>query len=342
MNDNPLGKFNQEELQRYVFPHIEKDGRVLSSPRFGSDFNAVRISKDRVLVTSTDPLAISPQLGWERSARLAFHVIASDVAVSGVAPGYLITNWNLPPQISYEEFEKVWSEFAGEARDHKVSVIGGHTGRTADGNFPTVGAGTVFGLGKTSELISSEIEPGDKLYLVNRLGLESVAIFRFYFPQRLGEVLSPGELDAVKHEFDELKPTSILTDLAAGFKYLKKIHDVAEGGLIGGLQELIADRDCGALIKEKSLKIDPLVEKACGYLDLDPLRITSIGSAILVVPGDKVTRFEQAITGFQIELHAIGEIIQQDEILLETQSGTKKIPELSHDEFWLRLEEFMG
>lgn len=336
----PLGKFNRDELERYVFPHIDDDGRLLASPRFGSDFNAVELPGGKVLVASTDPLAISPQLGWRRSAKLAFHVVASDVAVSGISPDYLISNWNLPPDLGFTEFEEIWSEFVGEAARENVAVVGGHTGRAADGSFPTVGAGTIFGVGEAEELISGEIEPGDAIYLLNNLGLESVAIFSFYFPGRIRDCLGEPAVTYVRKEFDALRPVEDLGLLAGRFKYLRRVHDIAEGGLIGGLQELLGEDGLGASLDLDLIEVDSRVERACGYLDLDPLEITSIGSGLAVLPDGLEERFERELNDTKVHLSPVGRVTSDGGIVLLTESGREEVPVIDHDEFWVRLDEF--
>jgi len=336
----PLGKFNQQELSKYVFPHIKDDSTLLSSPQAGSDFNALRLPKDLVLVASTDPLAISPQLGWKRSARLAFHVIASDVAVSGIPPNYLITNWNLPPSVSYKKFEEIWREFVAEADREEVAVVGGHTGRCEKGSFPIVGAGTVLGIGKRNKLLSGTMSSGDKLYLLNHLGLESVVIFALYFPDRIRKVLDPPSLDRLKRKFDSLRPTNTLNRLTKEFSYLKRVHDIAEGGLIGGAQELISGTNHGLVIEEKNVLIDPAIQQVCEHLHLDPRKITSIGSAIAVVPQHRANEFQSAISGLNLDLSPIGQITEENEVKLRSKNEVERVAQLDHDEFWTRLADY--
>ena len=63
--DRPsLGKFGKKSLEDYVFPYLDSSNATITSPRFGSDYNAVALDDEKVLVVSTDPLAVSPQLGW--------------------------------------------------------------------------------------------------------------------------------------------------------------------------------------------------------------------------------------------------------------------------------------
>jgi len=48
------------------------------------------------MVLSTDPFYIAKELGIEKAAWFAVHILASDVAVSGIRPRYLSIDLNLP------------------------------------------------------------------------------------------------------------------------------------------------------------------------------------------------------------------------------------------------------
>ncbi len=55
----------------------------------GVDVGIVEISEDHVMALTTDPVFIVPEYGWERSAWLAVHILASDAATSGLKPVYM-------------------------------------------------------------------------------------------------------------------------------------------------------------------------------------------------------------------------------------------------------------
>jgi len=339
----PLGKFGKRSLERYVFPYLDSSNATITVPRFGSDYNAVALDGEKVLVVSTDPLAISPQLGWERSGRLALQVITTDVAVSGIAPNYLVANWNLPPTTSDETFEKIWRGFTEEARRSEVKIAGGHTGRYEGSSFPTIGAGTAFGVGKKEYLVPQTPSPGDEIFLLNHLGLEASAIFSFYFPERLSDGTSPSIVAEVKQRFDELRPTSDLCYLSS-LPGVKALHDIAEGGLFGGVQEILASGQgqCGARIVRDFVKVDDRVARICSFLDLDPLKITSIGSGIALVSPDRVNEFTRLVEDKDLPVEEIGEVTASNEISIEKKDGTETLIGPIRDEFWARLSEFKG
>lgn len=75
---------------------------LLVGPAAGVDVSVVDIGKDQVLISTTDPIAINPPLGMERSAWLALHVIASDLATSGIPPQFISGQFLASPFVSGE------------------------------------------------------------------------------------------------------------------------------------------------------------------------------------------------------------------------------------------------
>lgn len=334
-----LGKFGEDELENYVFSHLETSEGRRTDLRYGSDYNTVELDGGKVMVVSTDPLALSPGMGWARSARLALQVITTDVAVSGIPPSHLLANWNLPPEMENETFEKAWEGFTGEASEVGLEIVGGHTGRYQGQNFPIVGAGTAFGIGDKSELLPSELKPGDRIFCLNELGLEAAAIFSFYYPEKLAELTSRELINRLRGNFDQLSPTRTLSQMA-DLPGIKVLHDIAEGGLLGGLQELLAGSELGASVSVSELEINPDVERTCNQLDLDPIRVTSIGSGVATVDPARKESFTEQAAKANLEVQEVGRITDSGLVELERSTGSEKITEPVRDAFWKRLAEF--
>src|SRR5204862_3314339 len=124
-----LGKLPPEALQRVLLPHLGATrAEVLAGPRVGHDAAIIRIGAGRVMAVTTDPLSLIPALGPARSARLACHLIASDLWTSGIPPAFATLDFNLPPQLSAAEFERYWTAMSATWRELEVAVVAGHTG----------------------------------------------------------------------------------------------------------------------------------------------------------------------------------------------------------------------
>ena len=141
------GKVDRAFFEEVIYPHLgaaREDVRL--GPRHGADFGVLDVG-DRVVVLATDPVFVLRDLGVERAAWFAFHILVSDVALSGIPPSHLAVDVNLPPDAGREPFETVWRVFDREARDLGVSLVTGHTGRYEGCAFPTVGGATALAVG---------------------------------------------------------------------------------------------------------------------------------------------------------------------------------------------------
>src|SRR5205823_10845600 len=100
-----LGKIAPEDFARLIAPHLgAARAEVVIGPREGVDCAVVRIGAGRVMALTTDPLSIVPALGAERSAKLACHLLASDLWTSGIPPAWATVSFALPPHMDDATF----------------------------------------------------------------------------------------------------------------------------------------------------------------------------------------------------------------------------------------------
>lgn len=125
-----IGKFPSEFMEKNVYPRLGAPrGEVLVGPGNGHDNAVIRLGCNKVLVTTADPLSVIPALGFQDSAYISVHLIASDLATCGFSPQFFIVNLNLPPKMLNKEFEDYWSSIHAECQKLGVAIVGGHTGR---------------------------------------------------------------------------------------------------------------------------------------------------------------------------------------------------------------------
>lgn len=337
INRHNLGKFDECGFDNLIRPHLRQESSFIRPPDYGSDFTAIRIDKDEAIVTSADPLALSPQLGWERSGKLAFHVVAADVAVSGIDPEYVSVNWTLPPQISDEQFENAWRGFTSAAHASDVTILGGHTARHQGIEFPMVGGATVLGVGFADSILSAEVTGGDNLVLLNHPGLEAATILSFYYPDWLAQQASREVVMSLQNKFPLLQPTDYFCR-ASKIPGVRWIHDLGEGGLLGGLTEMFGNRDLGYEINYENLSLLDEVATICQAADLDPLKTTSVGAGIAVVKTGQVDSFLRELPP---DFHAkfIGEVTSDTRPKIKTKSGVETVNSPVVDHFWARLAD---
>ena len=100
-----FGKVDRSYLDNVIYPRLGASRReIIVGPRFGVDNAVVKVGGGKVLVATTDPLSFIPGLRPLESAWLSVHLLASDLTTCGSAPQYGIFDFNLPPQMSNDQF----------------------------------------------------------------------------------------------------------------------------------------------------------------------------------------------------------------------------------------------
>jgi len=304
------GKVGREFFDTTVYPRLGADrDDVRLGPRHGADFGVVDVG-DRVLALATDPVFVLRELGVERAAWFAFHVLVSDVALSGIPPSHLAVDFNLPPGTSREAFEPIWRVFDEEASDLGVSVVTGHTGRYAGCAWPTVGGGTALAVGDPGDLVlPTGAEPGDRVLVTKGPAIETAGVLAVRFGDHLG--LDADALDAARDRFHDASPVrDALTATAAG--PVTAMHDATERGVDGALHELAGASDVQLAVERERFPVSPGVSEVCDAFGIDPWRSSSSGTVILTVEDGGESRVLDALESEGIRAAEIGVVREQD------------------------------
>ena len=161
-----LGKIHPDFFNKVIYPRLgKKDKSIIVGPQHGVDFGVIELGNDKVMVLSADPFYIAKELGIEKAAWFAIHILASDVAVSGIAPKYLAVDLNLPPEMTEDELTRMWDSVHKECKRLGIAVVTGHTARYAGCNYPMVGGATVIGIGEKKKLIAPKCRLGDAIVI---------------------------------------------------------------------------------------------------------------------------------------------------------------------------------
>ena len=301
-----LGKVDREFFDEHIYPHLGAErGDVLLGPEHGVDFGALEIG-GRALVLATDPVSIIPELGFERAAWFAFHVVMSDVAVSGLPPTHMAIDFNLPPEITDGQFATVWETFDREATELGVSVVTGHTARYSGCQFPMVGGATVMAVGDPDDIVRPDgARPGDRVLLTKGPGVETAGLLSTLFGDHVdldGETLAAAR--------DRLGDTSPVRDalIAAAAGPVTAMHDATEGGVHGALVEMARSAGVRIDFDPAAAPTMPGVEAACAAFGLDPWIVTSEGTLVVTVAPEGADDVLAALGDEEIPAADIGEV----------------------------------
>ena len=239
--------FNQHIYHKLGQP----DKSVIVPPQNGVDFGVIDLGA-QVMVVSTDPFYIAKELGIEKAAWFAVHIIASDVAVSGIAPKYLAVDLNLPPEMAQDELVLMWDAVHRECNKLGISVVTGHTARYAGCNYPMVGGGTVFGIGKKKDLIIPCAKVGDAIIVSKGPAIEATGLMSAYFPKILAKKYGQAFVKRAQNIFYQMSTVKDAR-VAASVGGLTAMHDATECGIWGGLFEIAQHSQVGMCIDKNKI-----------------------------------------------------------------------------------------
>ena len=336
-----LGKIHPEFFNRVIYPRLGKPDRsVIVKPQHGVDFGVIDLG-DKVMVLSTDPFYIARELGIEKAAWFAVHILASDVAVSGIRPRYMSVDLNLPPEMTAAELTRMWKAVDKECKSLGINVVTGHTARYAGCNYPMVGGATVIGIGKKSRLIKPKVNVGDAIIVSKGPAIETTGLMAAYFPEYLKEKYGSA---FVKKAQDVYYQMSTVKDalIAASVGGVTAMHDATECGVFGGLFEMASHSDVGLNIDKDRIIIQDAVRKTCSCFDIDPYVAISEGTLLATAKKRRAKAVVKALEDEGIPASIVGEAVPKREGIHVFEYGRKH--RLEHprvDPFWIRFEEYL-
>ncbi|NMC06007.1 MAG: hypothetical protein GYA24_12400, partial [Candidatus Lokiarchaeota archaeon] len=239
--------------------------------------------KDRdVMLVATDPLYVNPVFGIEDAAWLAFHIIVTDMLVSGVRPEYALFTLNLPPSMDRVVFERIWAIIDRECRRMGIAIIGGHTGSYDGCEFPVIGSGTIMARSRIGQYITIEtLKAGDELVLANPPGMEAIASL-LKIDELNGRNEFGARYEAIKEQaWGQLsveKPISTAREFMIrtgmwGGESISAMHDVAERGVLGAINDWCEATGLGCKIELDGWPFDPSIASFIKRHFPDPLAI---------------------------------------------------------------------
>ncbi|MBU1923136.1 MAG: AIR synthase family protein [Candidatus Omnitrophica bacterium] len=335
-----FGKIHPDFFNQHIYHKLGKpDKSVLVKPQNGVDFGVVELGA-QVMVVSTDPFFIAKELGIEKAAWFAVHIIASDVAVSGIPPKYLAIDLNLPPEMTKDELVKMWDAVHKECKRLGISVVTGHTARYAGCNYPMVGGATMFGLGKKKELINPCAKIGDAVIVSKGPAIETTGLMAAYFPEFIEVKYGAAFLKRAQKVFYQMSTVKDAS-IAASVGGLTVMHDATECGVWGGLSEIAQHSRVGMCIDLHKIILQEEVRLVCSCFGIDPYRSISEGTLLATANKKKAKCIVSTLERSGIPASIIGEVTEQNKGM-RVFSGNKSY-ELKHprvDPFWGKFEEY--
>src|SRR2546421_8354834 len=232
----PMGKVSRRFFEDVIARHLGvRRADITVGPANGVDVGVVRLPDGRAMISTTDPIYIVPRSGGEGAAWFSFHILASDLTTSGVAPQYITLDWNLPMDIEDDQIETMLRVIDRECKKYGASIVTGHTGRYEGCAYPMVGGATFLAIAPKDGWVTANMaRPGNHVLVTKTAALEATAILSNTFPELIERRLGADVTKRARALFDSM--STVDDALAAASIGLRRggvwaMHDATEGGV---------------------------------------------------------------------------------------------------------------
>ncbi len=318
------GKLTNKQLKTMIIDKLNfKRKEVIVGSNVGEDC-AIMDFGGEYISASTDPItAATANAGY-----LAMVVNANDVAASGATPVCALVTLMVPPTTVNFEIEKLINQIIEGGEKLGIQIAGGHTEVTDAVKKPVI---CTTMLGKTTKILSvKNICPGDTLIMTKHIAMEGSHIVVSDMKDKIANLLSKSEIqDVMGFELCVVNDAKLL--MSAG--NVVAMHDVTEGGILGGIHEFCEGAGVGVHIDMDKISIHPATKKICDKLDINPYRFISSGCLIAAIRGNG-ERETALLKSNGIECRVIGEFNGTDKVTAEKNGNRVTINPPGRDEIY--------
>lgn len=340
----PMGKVSRAFFENVIAHHLGARRRdVAVGPANGVDIGVVRLPDGRALLSTTDPIYIVPQYGWERAAWFAFHILASDLTTSGVAPQYITMDWNLPMDIEDDQIETMLQVIDRESKKYGAAIVTGHTGRYEGCAYPMVGGATFLAIAPKDGWVTANMaKPGNHLLVTKTAALEATAILSNTFPDLIERKLGADVTKRARALFDSM--STVDDALAAASVGVRRggvwaMHDATEGGVRNAVWEMAQASGLGVDVNLARVHVDPAVAEVSKVFGMDPLDAISEGTLLIAVEPDAVSDVIARLKKEEILAEDIGQFTKKGQACRDRGRPLKPA---DRDPFWVAFSRALA
>jgi len=333
----PMGKVSRAFFENVIAHHLGASRKeVVVGPANGVDIGVVRLPDGRALLSTTDPIYIVPQYGWERAAWFAFHILASDLTTSGVAPQYITLDWNLPMDIEDDQIETMLKVIGRESKKYGAAIVTGHTGRYEGCSYPMVGGATFLAIAPKDRWVTANMaRPGNHLVVTKTAALEATAILANTFPDLVERRLGADTTKRARALFESM--TTVDDALAAASVGVRNeavwaMHDATEGGVRNAVWEMAQASGLGVDVDLTKVHLDPSVAAVSKVFGMDPLDAISEGTLLIAVDSDAAPKVIARLKKEDILAKDIGQFTKKGQACRDR---GKPFQPADRDPFWI-------
>lgn len=252
--------------------------------------------------------------------KLAVNGTVNDIAVMGATPEFISCSLILEEGFDFDSFEKILVSMKEASEKAGVKIVTGDTKVVPNGKGDKIYINT-SGIGIfRRDVQRKKIAIGDKIIVTGTLGDHGITIMSLRNNLKFSSELK-----------SDCAPLNRMIDsvLAKYPESIKFMRDATRGGLASVLNEITADKNFSAGIKDEDIPVSEEVKGICGLLGLDPLYVANEGKAVIICRPENAEEILDTIRRNEYGVNAsiIGEIdsLYPGKVYIETFIGGKRL-----------------
>lgn len=305
-----IGKLKTDLLEKYIFNKLVSNREeVIMGGGTGLD-NAVMDFGGDLIVASTDPITgATKNLG-----SLAINISVNDVSCQCADPVGILMTLLIPPSASLDDLKEIVDDATRTAGELNVDIVGGHTEVTDAVNKIVISTTVIGRVNKKRRPDLKTVKAGDVLAVSKHLGIEGTSIIA-HEKDEIKSFLSEEEYELAISLSRDL---SVLKESKLAGKYgVKHMHDITEGGLFGAVWETSKALGHGIKIFADALPLLDVTKKICDFYKINPMKLISSGSMLMVFDGEKFNDFKEEAEASGIKVTKVGVVNNEDQAVVK-------------------------
>lgn len=305
-----IGKLKTDLLEKYIFNKLVSNREeVIMGGGTGLD-NAVMDFGGDLIVASTDPITgASKNLG-----SLAINISVNDVSCQCADPVGILMTLLIPPSANLDDLKEIVDDATRTAAELNVDIVGGHTEVTDAVNKIVISTTVIGRVNKKRRPDLKTVKAGDVLAVSKYLGIEGTSIIA----HEKDEIKSFLSVEEYELAISLSRDLSVLKESKLAGKYgVKHMHDITEGGLFGAVWETSKALGQGIRIFADALPLLDVTKKICDFYKINPMKLISSGSMLMVFDGEKFNNFKEEAEASGIKVTKVGVVNNEDQAVVK-------------------------
>ena len=272
---------------------------------------------DYEIVVTTDGHTVNPLFfpGGD-IGRISAAGTINDVSVMGAKPLAISNAMILQEGFPIEDLDKIIKSLSDTCEEADVAVITGDTKVMEQDKLDGIVIVTTgIGIAKKGEVIKdSTLSVGDKIIITGSVGDHGMSLMSFR--------------EGFGFETDVAPMWGIISK-ALEVGGVTAMKDPTRGGLANCINEMARKSGVGIMLQDEAIPVKEAVRAASEMLGIDPYEVANEGKVLMGVKAEKAEEVLAAIKTDKYGKDAaiIGEVIDDDKVLIETGIGGVRILE---------------